>query len=85
MPNSATGFSPEELLINRLLKTCLDRIHLHFSEPNPKDPSNSILRMFAPVNLVYTRGFHPQDEWIPARITEVSPTMYEVLTDEGLV
>ncbi|XP_054723042.1 uncharacterized protein K02A2.6-like [Uloborus diversus] len=91
-PNSTTGVSPAELLMNRRLKTCLDKLHPDLSEAiNTKQERDNLnnrtrVKMFAPLEAVYALGFPPHRKWVPATITEVlGMTTYLVQTDEGMV
>lgn len=87
-PNTTTGMSPAELLMNRRLKTCLDKLHPDLSESiNVKSENNRTkIRMFAPLDTVYAIGFPPHEKWVPATVLEIlGMTTYVVQTNEGLV
>lgn len=93
-PSATTGASPAELLMGRRLKTCLDRLHPDFAESmshkqeERQDISfaNANLRVFAPFDNVYVRGFGKYAKWVPATVIEVTgPVSYRVETEDKKV
>ncbi|KAL1282200.1 hypothetical protein QQF64_001003 [Cirrhinus molitorella] len=91
-PNSSTGKSPAELLINRRLTTALDRLHpdhgedmLHKQELDAAKSSGTV-REFRPHDLVYMRSYGKDAKWIPGVITDVTgPLSYKVRVGDGQV
>lgn len=91
-PNSSTGKSPAELLMNRRLTTALDRLHpdhggdmLRKQELSAEKCPGTV-REFKPHDLVYLRSYTRDAKWIPGVIIEVTgPLSYKVRTSDGQV
>ncbi len=91
-PNSSTGKSPAELLMNRRLTTALDRLHPdHGGDMLRKqeliaEKCPGTVREFRPHDLVYMRSYTRGSRWIPGVIIEVTgPLSYKVRTGDGQV
>ncbi|XP_053311898.1 uncharacterized protein K02A2.6-like [Spea bombifrons] len=93
-PCSSTGRSPAELLMNRRLKTCLDRLHPDLtSELQEKQELQfnerynvSTVRVFVPDSAVYVRNYAPGPRWIPAQVlVATGPLSYKVQTTDGRI
>uniref|UniRef100_A0A803JUZ6 Gypsy retrotransposon integrase-like protein 1 n=1 Tax=Xenopus tropicalis TaxID=8364 RepID=A0A803JUZ6_XENTR len=93
-PSTSTGCSPAELLMNRRLKTCLDRLHPDLAsdlqnkqeDQFHKNAQTSTVRMFEAGNSVYARNYAMGPKWIPAVIVEATgPVSYKVKIADGRV
>ncbi len=91
-PNSSTGKSPAQLLMNRRLTTALDRLHPdHGGDVLRKqelivEKCLGTVREFRPHDLVYMRSYTRDSRWITGVIIEVtSPLLYKVKTGDGQV
>lgn len=89
-PNSSTGKSPAELLMNRRLTTALDHLHpdhggdmLRKQELSAEKCPGTV-REFKPHDLVYLRSYTRDANWVPGVIIEVTgPLSYKVRTSDG--
>ncbi|XP_051545274.1 uncharacterized protein K02A2.6-like [Myxocyprinus asiaticus] len=89
-PNSSTGKSPAELLMNQRLTTALDRLHpdhegdmLCRQELNAEKCPGTV-REFKPNDLVYMRSYTRDSKWMPGIIVDVTgPLSYKVRTGDG--
>ncbi|RXN22450.1 Transposon Ty3-I Gag-Pol poly [Labeo rohita] len=92
-PNSSTGKSPAELLMNRRLTTALDRLHPDHGEDMLRKlelnaaKGHGTVREFRPRDLVYMRSYtKDSNKWAPGVITDVTgPLSYRVRTGDGQV
>ncbi|XP_063285531.1 uncharacterized protein K02A2.6-like, partial [Pelobates fuscus] len=93
-PCSSTGSSPAELLMNRRLKTCLDRLHPDLTtELQEKQElqfntnyNASTVRVFAPDSDVYVRNYVSGPKWIPAKVLMATgPLSYKVRIPDGRI
>ncbi|XP_064469269.1 uncharacterized protein K02A2.6-like [Ornithodoros turicata] len=91
-PCTTTGRSPAELLMNRRLRTLLDRLNPDLTEQK-KDSDDEInekthlkLRSFQPQDLVFVRNYGRGPNWIPATVIEATgPVSYRTRTQDGAV
>ncbi|XP_058879113.1 uncharacterized protein K02A2.6-like [Acipenser ruthenus] len=91
-PHSTTGKSPAELLMNRKLKTALDRLHpdlytdMQHKQDGAARQSLGCLRSFHPQDDVHMRNYSAGPKWIPATIGGVTgPVSYKAQTRDGQI
>lgn len=89
-PNSATGKSPAEMLMNRRLTTALDRLHpdyendMHRKQEVIADKHKGSVRSFQPRETVYMRSYTGAHKWVPGVIMDTTgPVSYRVQTPDG--
>ena len=87
-PNSSTGKSPAELLMNRKLKTLLDRIHPDFGQTQRAKQEASWEQKsgvrFKKGDPVLFRNYAKGNKWLPGWVTRVQgPRNFEVQNEEG--
>ncbi len=91
-PHVTTGRCPAEMLFNRKLKICLDRLHPdNYTKKEVLLEVEQMLarssvrwRQFQVADTVGIRGFGVDRKWIPATIVAVSgPVSYVVYTSDG--
>ena len=90
-PNTTTGRTPAELLMNRKLKSRLDLIRPDVSrtvtvqqERQKQHHDNTRQRKFSAQDPVYVRNYGRGSKWIPARIINKSgPVSYTVISEGG--
>ncbi|KAJ8349133.1 hypothetical protein SKAU_G00277220 [Synaphobranchus kaupii] len=91
-PNSSTGKSPAELLMNRRLTTALDRLHpdivdeMHHKQELNAEKCQKTTRSFQPDETVYMRSYTGGHKWVPAVIVDATgPVSYRAKTSDGQV
>ena len=83
-PQSITGKSPEELLMNRKLNNRLNIIKPDADSSKVSYPRNS--QSFEIDEEVWVRNFNLGGKWIPGSIVAVTrPVSYQVSTEIGLL
>ncbi|XP_026577897.1 uncharacterized protein K02A2.6-like [Pseudonaja textilis] len=82
-PCTTTNKSPAELLMDRRLRTTLDRLHPHYTPGTPLG-SDSQARKFTLHALVYDRNYAGDPLWVPGQVISVTgPKSYRILLDNG--
>lgn len=83
-PSTSTGKSPAQLLMNRNIKTILDRLHPDYAPKLSVQPNNKV-RVFKENDPVYVRSYNTVDPpWVPATIINpTGPVSYTAETDQG--
>ena len=85
-PQSTTGVTPAELLMNRKLRTKLDLLHPDLSSKvaekqwkQQEKHSTHADRKFEPGDKCYVRNYRPGDKWIAGKIVKcLGPRNFEV-------
>ncbi|XP_042142281.1 uncharacterized protein K02A2.6-like [Ixodes scapularis] len=90
LPHSLTGRSPAELLMNRRLKTALDRLHPDSQFHSSWKQEDKFLqegkkaRLFTVGENVYARNYLSGAKWTPGVVTAVTgPLSYRIETEDG--
>lgn len=90
LPHSSTGRSPAELLMNRRLKTALDRLHPDSQFHSSWKQEDKFLqegkktRLFTVGENVYARNYLSGAKWTPGVVTAVTgPLSYRIETEDG--
>ncbi|XP_026565800.1 uncharacterized protein K02A2.6-like, partial [Pseudonaja textilis] len=82
-PCTTTNKSPAELLMRSRLRTTLDRLHPHYCPDTPLG-SDSLVRDFAPQDLVYARNYAGDPLWVPGQVVSVTGSRsYRILLEDG--
>ncbi|KRZ00007.1 Uncharacterized protein T11_5724, partial [Trichinella zimbabwensis] len=82
-PCTTTGKSPAELLMNRRLRTILDRVQPDVTSENPEKNFEKI-RTFETDDQVYAKNYSSGKIWKPATVvTPTGPLSYKVQTEDG--
>ncbi|KRY35447.1 Uncharacterized protein T01_5966 [Trichinella spiralis] len=82
-PCTTAGKSPAELLMNRRLRTVLDRLQPDV-ELEDLDKNFEKVRTFQTYDQVYARNYSSEKTWKPATfVTQTGPPSYQVQTEDG--
>ncbi|XP_003377509.1 putative integrase core domain protein [Trichinella spiralis] len=82
-PCTTAGKSPAELLMNRRLRTVLDRLQPDV-ELEDLDKNFEKVRTFQTDDQVYARNYSSEKTWKPATfVTQTGPPSYQVQTEDG--
>ncbi|KRZ00689.1 Uncharacterized protein T11_4754 [Trichinella zimbabwensis] len=80
---TTTGKSPAELLMNRRLRTILDRVQPDVASEDPEKNFEKI-RTFETDDQVYAKNYSSGKIWKPATVvTPTGPLSYKVQTEDG--
>lgn len=88
-----TGKSPVDMLMNRRLKTILDRLHPDLTESmrkgadeNSSEGAQPKSRMFRTEDPVFICSYSSGPSWILATVVEMTgPVSYKTRTQEGII